>query len=167
MSINSKRDARTFAVKAHGGQLYGDQPYVVHLDAVADLLAPYGEEAQIIGYLHDVAEDTDVTLGQVEAKFGKFVADAVGILTDEEGDSRALRKIKTYQKMAQVRGQLSLALVVKTADRLANVKACHGNGRLDKLAMYQKEYMAFREAVYRPGLCEPLWKALDAGLSEQ
>ncbi len=40
--------ARNFAIKAHGEQLYGECPYVVHLDAVAALLEPYGEEAQSI-----------------------------------------------------------------------------------------------------------------------
>ena len=49
--------ARSFAIAAHGDQMYGDHPYSVHLDTVAELLAPFGEEAQIVGYLHDKAAD--------------------------------------------------------------------------------------------------------------
>lgn len=37
--------AREFAVKAHGGQMYGSAPYAVHLDAVAEILSGYGELA--------------------------------------------------------------------------------------------------------------------------
>ncbi|MBB3048975.1 (p)ppGpp synthase/HD superfamily hydrolase [Litorivivens lipolytica] len=156
--------ARSFAVAAHGNQLYGDLPYHTHLDAVVGLLEPYGEQAQVIGYLHDVVEDTGVTITQVERLYGKLVADAVEILSDEEGENRALRKIKTYQKMARVKEELQIALVVKVADRLANVQACHEMHRLDKLAMYQKEHEVFRQSLYRPGLCEPLWEELEQAI---
>ena len=71
--------ARAFAVDAHGEQRYGDQPYVVHLDAVAALLAPFGETAQAIGYLHDVVEDTPVRLQAVREAFGDLVADCVAL----------------------------------------------------------------------------------------
>lgn len=60
--------ARTFAIEAHGEQRYGDQPYSVHLDAVAGLLEPYGADAQMIGYLHDVVEDTAITADRVRAE---------------------------------------------------------------------------------------------------
>jgi (p)ppGpp synthase/HD superfamily hydrolase len=54
--------AKEFAIKHHGEQKYGDRPYSFHLDQVVSYLVPYGETAQVIGYLHDVVEDTDVTL---------------------------------------------------------------------------------------------------------
>jgi hypothetical protein len=50
--------AREFALQAHGNQRYGSHPYSYHLDAVADLLAPFGDEAQIAAYLHDTGEHT-------------------------------------------------------------------------------------------------------------
>jgi (p)ppGpp synthase/HD superfamily hydrolase len=61
---------RSFALAAHGSQMYGTQPYAVHLDAVVGLLSPYGTEAQIIGYLHDVVEDTAVTESDIRHHFG-------------------------------------------------------------------------------------------------
>ena len=157
--------ARTFAIQAHGNQRYGDAPYHVHLDAVVELLEPYGPVAQTIGYLHDVVEDTKVTKDDIEAMFDGFVADAVDILTDEPGANRAERKARTYKKMSEVEGDLCLALLVKTADRLANVKACVEMGRNDKLAMYKDEHKSFRTAVYRPGLCEELWEELNSLLA--
>lgn len=151
------KKARAFAIQHHGKQQYGDQPYVHHLDAVASILEPYGETAQVIGYLHDVVEDTPVTTQDVAALFTPFIAQAVSILTDQPGDSRQERKQKTYARMATVSGELELALIVKAADRLANLHACLANNHPDRLRMYLSEHEAFTQAVYRPGLCEDLW----------
>ena len=153
--------ARNFAIQHHGEQRYGDQPYAYHLDAVVALLEPYGDVAQVIGYLHDVVEDTAVTEDQIEDLFGPLVAGAVGILTDQPGDDRKQRKQKTYALMAEVSGELEIALLVKTADRLANVQACVDHDRIDKLNMYQQEHPTFKQAVYRQGLCDGLWERLD------
>lgn len=128
------------------------------------LLDEHGPQAQVIGYLHDVVEDTEFTCEDIETRFGKPVADAVAILTDEPGNNRKERKQKTYAKMSQVTGDLQIALIVKTADRLANVQASLETDRKDKLKMYQKEHSAFKTAVYRPELCDALWETLDAAL---
>jgi len=156
-----KQKARDYALLHHGDQQYGGHSYIVHLDAVADLVRPYGGIAVVIGCLHDVVEDTDVTVDQIEVEFGKLVADCVGILTDEAGADRQERKRKTYAKMAGVSGDLELALVVKAADRLANVRACvdDKNGRL--LGVYRSEHMVFKQSVYRQGLCNGFWDELD------
>jgi (p)ppGpp synthase/HD superfamily hydrolase len=61
-SIEPVSRARAFAIKAHGEQRYGDQRYSFHLEAVAELLHPFGIDAQTVGYLHDVVEDTPLTL---------------------------------------------------------------------------------------------------------
>lgn len=154
--------ARDFAIHAHGGQLYGTRPYVVHLDAVAELAAPFGEVARCAAYLHDVVEDTEVPLDQVREVFGELVATCVELVTDAPGTTRKERKAKTYAKLALVSGPAELALVVKTADRLANVRACVADDKRDLWAMYQGEQAVFRAAVYRPSLCDALWAELDA-----
>ena len=158
-------DARAFAIAAHGDQAYGEFPYVHHLDAVAAILAPYGITAQVIGYLHDTIEDTPVTREEVEARFGTHVADCVAILTDEPGPNRKARKQLTYAKMAQVGASHELALVAKVADRLANVRACIASGNSGMRAMYRDEHATFRPAVFRDGLCDPLWDELDGLLA--
>lgn len=153
--------ARAFALAAHGDQRYGDQPYAIHLDAVAELLVPFGEAAQVIGYLHDVVEDTAVPLDAVRREFGDRVAACVALVTDEPGANRRERKAKTNAKLSSVSGENALALVVKAADRLANLRASACGGPDAKLGMYRREHPAFREAAYRPGLCEELWRELD------
>lgn len=159
--------ARRFALEAHGDQRYGDQPYVVHLDAVADVLEPYGPAAQVVGYLHDVVEDTPVTLDTVRSEFGDLVARCVALVTDVPGGTRADRKRATNAKLAAVQGEERLALVVKAADRLANVRASVLNGVDEKFRMYRDEQAAFREAAHRPGLCDALWDAIGLILSRE
>ncbi|MCG8611283.1 MAG: HD domain-containing protein [Pseudomonadales bacterium] len=153
--------AKAFAFSAHEGQRYGDKPYSVHLEDVVHLLGPFGLNAQIIGYLHDVVEDTDVTLDQLQDEFGVFVAQCVDILTDKPGSNRAQRKRQTYALMARVVGDHELALVVKAADRLANVSACVKSSNLKKFTMYRDEHEQFKSAAYRQDLCESLWNELD------
>lgn len=157
----SVEQARYFALQAHDGQTYGTRPYSVHLDAVADIAKPYGDVVQVIAYLHDVVEDTSVVIEQVAALFGEHIAACVGIVTDEAGATRAERKIKTHQKMADVESDLYDALIVKAADRLANMRASESGKREDLLAMYVQEYTEFKQAVYRENLCDDIWLALD------
>ncbi|MEY4560738.1 MAG: hypothetical protein RLZZ618_15 [Pseudomonadota bacterium] len=159
--------ARAFAVAAHADQRYGDRPYSFHLDAVAALAAPYGDEAAAIAYLHDTAEDTPITLADIEAQFGAHVAACVALLTDEPGANRKERKARTYAKLAEVKGLQEIALLVKAADRLANVRACVSDGNQGLWQVYQREHPTFRQAAYRPGQCDPLWNELDALLTDR
>jgi len=155
------KKARDFAIKAHKNQKYGALPYSVHLDAVASIVKPFGERAQIIALLHDVVEDTATSFAEIEGLFGPFIAQCVQILTDEPGESREIRKSATYQKMAKVEGELTLALVVKAADRLANMRASFKGADQRRLSMYHSEYAVFRSSVYRENLCEDIWVQLD------
>ena len=153
--------ARNFAIQAHGDQRYGDRPYVWHLDAVAAIAQHYGETAQVIAYLHDTVEDTSATLNDVHERFGALVAGCVELLTDEPGATRKIRKTKTYSKLATVGQDFELALIVKTADRLANVRACVEDGKDDLRRLYASEHPQFKASAYRAGLCDPLWAELD------
>lgn len=157
--MNTK--AREFAIAAHKNQMYGVHPYSYHLDAVASIVRKYGEMAETVAYLHDVVEDTDVTLDEIEKQFGSLVSRCVAILTDEPGKDRKERKSKTYAKMAKVTGEENLALLVKAADRLANVRASVADKNNKLIEMYKSEYPVFKSAVYREGLCEDIWRELE------
>lgn len=161
------QQARQFAIDAHGDQQYGERPYAYHLDMVARLLRDYGELAQVIGYLHDVVEDTAVDCAQIAEHFGPLVAECVALLTDEPGANRKERKAKTYAKLAQVCGEVELALVVKAADRLANLTECVADANHAMWTMYRNEHRVFRRAAYRAGLCDELWQAMDGLLRHE
>ena len=74
-----------FMVKAHAGQKYADLPYFTHPLAVAEELVKRFPDADqdtiIIALLHDVVEDTNVTLEQIVAMFGDAVARGVDLVT--------------------------------------------------------------------------------------
>ena len=56
------------------------------------------------------------------AEFGDLVARCVAILSDPPGADRATRKAESHAKLAKVEGEERIALVVKAADRLANLR---------------------------------------------
>jgi hypothetical protein len=118
--------AREFAVNAHSRidhrRKYTKQPYSVHLSAVAKLVATVTDDPAPIAaaWLHDVVEDTTVTLLDLEAAFGKTISTMVDELTDisKPGDgNRAVRKKNDLEHLARASpsGQ-----TVKLADLIDN-----------------------------------------------
>jgi len=151
-------EARQFAIFAHGEQKYWKYPYVYHLDCVVANLKNYSDEERVIGYLHDVVEDTEVTIAHIQNKFSIFVADCVYLISDPPGlKNRKEKKESVNRTLSQISGvsPYNSVLIVKAADRLANL-------RMDKkFDMYKKEHEAFKLAAYRPGLCEDLWEMIE------
>ena len=148
-------EARAFAIERHGDQRYGGEPYEVHLTEAAAVLARFGvddADLAVAVWLHDVVEDTDTTLDEVEARFGLRVRDLVGAVTVEPGDTRAESFAATYPKLRGVPG----AVTLKLADRIANVE--RGG---PKRAMYLDEHARFRAALHEPGEADAMWEHLD------
>jgi len=118
--------AKIFATKAHKRidqrRKYSNQPYDVHLDAVAKLIGSITDDEEMIAaaWLHDVVEDTPATLGDIEREFGKSISVLVGELTDVSRPSdgnRAIRKAKDRQHLAHVSAR---AKSIKLADLIDN-----------------------------------------------
>jgi (p)ppGpp synthase/HD superfamily hydrolase len=156
VEIDPVKVARFFAATKHGSQQYGTGlPYTHHLAAVELVLKRFGvleEDMLVAAWLHDVVEDTETKLKDVEEMFGANVAALVGAVTNEDGPSRKVRAALTYPKTRSVVGGVTL----KLADRIANVEA---GGKL--VDMYKKEYEDFRRALYTPGIAESMWAHLD------
>nr|WP_322623869.1 HD domain-containing protein [uncultured Flavobacterium sp.] len=163
MNRSFLQKARDFAINSHGDQKYGDYPYEIHLGHVVNVLLRFGvmpdTECQInlmaAAWLHDVLEDTPVTYEQIEAAFNPEIARIVHSVTDEPGNTRRERKEKTYVKLAQNPD----GVIVKLADRIANVEFSLVHGNIDLLDMYQKEQPGF-EAAIKAALNTPLYNAL-------
>src|SRR4051794_30356155 len=79
------RVARDYAIQKHEGQLYGTEPYSVHLAAVREVLRWAGFEdghpLATAAWLHDIVEDTAATREDVAARFGDDVAALVWAVT--------------------------------------------------------------------------------------
>jgi (p)ppGpp synthase/HD superfamily hydrolase len=119
--------ARVFATAAHGAvaqlRKYTNEPYIVHPAEVAGIIDNLeGGTVEMIAaaWLHDVVEDTGVTIETIRAEFGEEVAELVGWLTDvsrPEQGNRATRKAidRAHTAMAPAEAQ-----TVKLADIISN-----------------------------------------------
>ena len=80
--------AKTLAERSHEGAVdKAGRPYIEHPMRVAARLSR--PEEQVVGWLHDVVEDTDVTIGEIRAMFGAETAAAVDAVTHREDESWA------------------------------------------------------------------------------
>ena len=154
--------AKEFAGNAHGEQRYGDSLYTVHLEMVYNIVSRYGfnDNVKVLAFLHDVVEDTEITVDQIKNSFDTYIGECVELLTDCDGKNRKERKQKTNKKLSETSN--NDVLIVKTADRLANIISCIVTKNIGLFKMYQEEHNEFKKAVYRPGVCDKLWTLLDS-----
>ena len=113
-----------FATKAHGSQVrkYHGTPYISHPLAVAEIVksVPHTEEMLMAAVLHDVVEETPVTIDEIKQEFGDTVAEIVYFLTDiskPEDGNRAHRKQLDAEHNANGPAE---AQTVKVADLIHN-----------------------------------------------
>jgi (p)ppGpp synthase/HD superfamily hydrolase len=121
--------ARVFATAAHAavGQVrkYTFEPYIVHPAEVASIVMSHGGTDAMVAaaWLHDVVEDTGVTIETIRAEFGTEVAELVGWLTDvskPEDGNRATRKAVDRAHTAEAPAE---AQTIKLADLISNSKS--------------------------------------------
>lgn len=158
-----KKQARMLAEFLHAAQTYDDQEYIYHIDSVVAILEEFGvadQDAIIAGYLHDTVEDTQATLKLVKKYFGEEVMHTVNAVTNERGINRKERNLKTYQKLMKHKK----GIIVKLADRIANVRQSLAKNNMGFFKMYYDEYPSFRSALYDESdlQAKPLWNCLDA-----
>lgn len=116
------------ANRAHEGQLRcSGQPYVIHPILVAKIVAELGmdKESIIAALLHDVVEDTDLTLQDITEKFGKSVAalvDGVTKLGKVPLSTREEVQAENVRKMLLAMSEDIRVIIIKLADRLHNMR---------------------------------------------
>jgi (p)ppGpp synthase/HD superfamily hydrolase len=116
--------ALKFALVAHGDQKrkYSGEPYIVHPIAVADIVRTITvDEAMIVAaLLHDVVEDTKVTLEEIRAEFGDDVAALVSDLTDVSRPTDGNRAKRRAIDRAHTAAASPRAKTIKLADLIHN-----------------------------------------------
>lgn len=136
--------AKEFATLCHAGQIrkYTNEPYINHPVAVAEIVrsVPHTEAMICAALLHDVVEDTHVTLDEIERIFGYEVAALVEMLTDvsKPGDgNRAVRKAIDRAHIAKASPD---AKTIKLADVIDNARTV-----LARDPKFAKVYLEERE----------------------
>lgn len=125
--------ALLFAIKAHDSinqrRKYDNAPYIVHPIRVAAIVrsVPHTEEMIAAAYLHDVVEDTPVTIEEIEQEFGPTVRELVAWLTDiskpEDGNRKTRRAIDRMHTMQSTPD----AKTIKIADLIDNTSDIEPN----------------------------------------
>jgi guanosine-3',5'-bis(diphosphate) 3'-pyrophosphohydrolase len=117
-----------FALKYHQGQSRSSgEPYMMHPLMVAHILADMRMDivAMETGLLHDVVEDTSVTVDQVRKEFGEEVArcvDGVTKLSKLDFYSAEDRQAESFRKMLLAMVEDIRVILVKLADRMHNMR---------------------------------------------
>lgn len=155
--------ARERARIAHAGQEYGGGEFFVeHLARVVATLERFGDAGPLLraaAWLHDVVEDTPVTVEALRTEFGDELATLVWRLTDADGGTRRERQSETHAKIRED----ARAVRVKLADRIANVESARERGS-HLMAMYRKEYAQFRRELWRRDEYPDMWAALESAI---
>lgn len=160
--------AGAWAARKHAeqGQVYGDgRPYSEHLEETEAVLLRFGysdpenpvhQNLRVAARVHDLKEDTKVTREQIRVLLGPDVEVLVWAVTKTPGLSRKEGLRQSYAKIASTPG----AVVVKLADRTANVEASLRSGSRH-FQMYREEHPEFEAALRVPGGPEePMWEHL-------
>jgi len=122
------RRAYIFSAKEHKGQVRASgEPYLTHPLEVANLLAEMKMDAVTVsvGLLHDVVEDTLVSLEKIEELFGSDVAhivDGVTKISQIQFTSKEAKQAENFRKMLLAMTDDIRVIMVKFADRLHNMR---------------------------------------------
>ncbi len=140
------RRAHTFALENHKGQTRASgEPYITHLREVALLATKLklDESSIATALVHDTVEDTEVTLDQITATFGKEIADLVdGVtkLSQIKFTSKEEAQAENFRKMLLAMAKDIRILLLKLCDRTHNMRT------LEFLSESRRERIA-RETV--------------------
>ncbi len=128
--LSKIQEAYLMAEKAHEGQLrQSGEPYIIHPLNVAIILAQLELDLETIeaGLLHDVVEDTSVSLDDIRSSFGEEVAELVdGVTKLKQLKYRTTDKqeiqAENYRKMFLAMAKDIRVILIKLADRLHNMR---------------------------------------------
>ena len=164
--ITSKKDrddicrAYKFIIEKHEGQLRkSGEPYYHHLLEVAYIIAQLqcGPATIVAALLHDVVEDTDVTIEQIQKMFGEEVANIVDSLTKIQ--RLKLSKISSEEFEAEDHRKIFIGMakdirviLIKLADRLHNMRTLGALSPERQLSMSKETMDVFVPIAHRLGL---------------
>ena len=166
------------AEAAHAGQKRkSGEPYFTHCVAVASILAEMKMDAETIaaGLLHDVAEDTDMTIESVHSEFGTTIARLVDGVTklknlplknvspisDSRRSSTVNREMEYIRKMLLTMGDDIRVVLVKLADRLHNMRTLGYLPRRKQKSVAQETMDIFAPLANRLGIWQMKWELED------
>jgi GTP pyrophosphokinase len=165
------RQAFKCAEQAHQGQTRknGD-PYIQHPLQVAKLLTEIEADSVTVcaALLHDVVEDTDISLKEIEDTFGVQIAllvDGVTKLNKLHFRSREEAQVENLRKMLLAMAKDIRVIIIKLADRLHNMRTLKYQPPPKQLTIAQETMDIYAPLAHRIGVFRFKWELEDRAFS--
>ena len=167
--VDVKAVLRAYEVadRAHEGQKRrSGEPYIVHPLGVAELLAELGMDTPTIvaALLHDVVEDTEMSVDNVAAEFGAQAAalvDGVTKLDRIQTSSKEEQQAESLRKMLIAMASDARVLLIKLADRLHNMMTIHHLPRDKQKRIATETLSIYAPLAHRLGMQTFKWRLED------
>ena len=164
------RKAFNLAVKGHENtRRKSGEPYILHPIAVANICAKeigLGTTSIICALLHDIVEDTDYTIGDIQKIFGKKIATIINGLTkiSDVFDQKVSLQAENFRKMLLTLSDDVRVILIKLADRLHNMRTLDAMSKQQKLKIASETLYLYAPLAHRLGLYSIKTELEDLGL---
>ena len=164
------RKAFDLAVEAHKNQRRkSGEPYIYHPIAVAHIAAKeigLGTTSIICALLHDVVEDTDYSLKDIEKLFGEKVSKIIDGLTKIQDvfDKNVSMQAENFRKMLLTLSDDVRVILIKLADRLHNMRTLDAMKKPKQLKIASETLYLYAPLAHRLGLYAIKTELEDLGL---
>jgi GTP pyrophosphokinase len=164
------RRAFNIAVEAHKDmRRKSGEPYIYHPIAVAHIAAKeigLGTTSIICALLHDVVEDTDYTLKDIEKTFGKKTTQIIDGLTKIQDvfDKNVSMQAENFRKMLLTLSDDVRVILIKLADRLHNMRTLDNMTKSKQLKIASETLYLYAPLAHRLGLYSIKTELEDLGL---
>ncbi len=156
-----------YGMEAHEGQLRkSGEPYFIHALTVAGILADLRLDVDtlVAGLLHDVVEDTVVTLEELQEQFGdevEHMVDGVTKISDLRSHNPDTRQAENYRKLVFSIAQDPRTVLIKLADRLHNMRTVEFLSPERQQGMSRETLDVYAPLAHRFGLAKIKWELED------
>jgi GTP diphosphokinase / guanosine-3',5'-bis(diphosphate) 3'-diphosphatase len=160
--------AHQVAEQAHEGQLRASgEPYITHPVEVTHYLATLQMDAETLaaGLLHDVPEDTDMTIQDIEKRFGREVSRLVDGVTklSKFGSARSMeeQQAENIRKMFMAMAEDVRVVIIKLADRLHNMRTLSFLPAEKQARIARQTMEIYAPLAHRLGMWQIKWELED------